>query len=54
MTDEELDRRIAERLAYHELRLEQEPSWKDKLDPETRRRVEERADEILAQRFREP
>jgi hypothetical protein len=45
--DAELRREMAERIAYHELQGEGEPSWKDRLDPETRRRVEERADEIL-------
>jgi hypothetical protein len=40
-------RALAERLAYSELQEEGKPDWKDALDPETRRRVEERADEIL-------
>ncbi len=42
-----LRRDIAERLAYDEIRNAGKPSWKDRLDPETRRRVEQRADEIL-------
>ncbi len=41
--------KLAERIAYRELQAEDKPSWKEKLDPETRRRVEERADEILGQ-----
>jgi hypothetical protein len=47
--DAELRREAAERIAYYELQQEGKPSWKDKLDEETRRRVEERADEILRQ-----
>ncbi len=47
--DAEIRRELAERIAYRELQAEDKPSWKEKLDPETRRRVEERADEILGQ-----
>jgi hypothetical protein len=42
-----LRRQLAERIAYHQIRQEGKPSWKDELDTEMRRRVEERADEIL-------
>jgi tRNA nucleotidyltransferase (CCA-adding enzyme) len=45
--DVELRRALAERLAYRELQEEGKPSWKEALDADTRRRVEERADEIL-------
>ncbi len=48
--DAELRRRMAERLAYHEILQEGKPSWKDSLDPETRHRVEQRAEEILDER----
>lgn len=47
--DAELRRAMAERIAYHELIIEERGSWKDQLDDETRRRVEERADQILAE-----
>ena len=46
--DAQLQREMAERLAYYQIQQEGKPSWKDALDEETRRRVEERADEILA------
>jgi hypothetical protein len=48
--DAEVRRAAAERIAYHELLEEERGSWKDELDPEMRRRVEERADQILAER----
>jgi len=47
--DAEIRRELAERIAYRELQAEDEPSWNEQLDPEVRRRVEERADEILRQ-----
>jgi hypothetical protein len=45
--DAKVRRAAAERIAYYELQQEGKPSWKDALVDETRRRVEERADEIL-------
>jgi hypothetical protein len=47
--DAEVRRAAAERIAYHELLEEERGSWKDELDPEMRRRVEERAEQILAE-----
>jgi hypothetical protein len=50
--DAQLRRELAERIAYYQLEREGKPSWKEQLDPEMRRRVEERADEILRERER--
>jgi hypothetical protein len=41
--DAELKRKVAERIAYYELIEEERGSWKDELDPELRRRIEQRA-----------
>jgi hypothetical protein len=49
--DAEGKRALAERIAYGEILEEERGSWKDQLDPELRRRVEERADEILAETY---
>jgi hypothetical protein len=50
--DAALKRALAERIAYHELQHGVLGSWKDALDAETRRRVEQRAGEILGESAR--
>jgi hypothetical protein len=47
--DAALKREMAERIAYLELRHGSRTSWKDSLDDETRKRVDQRADELLAE-----
>jgi hypothetical protein len=49
--DAEGKRALAERIAYGQLLEEEHGSWKDQLDLDMRRRVEERADEILAEGY---
>ncbi len=47
----EMRRALAERIAYGQLLEEEHGSWKDRLDPEMRRRVEERADQLQAETY---
>jgi hypothetical protein len=50
--DAALRREVAERVAYHELQHGGLGAWKEALDAETRTRIEQRADEILAESAR--